>query len=253
MSIAVIEKTFRVLETLSRFEEPVPLLRLASSVKLPKPTAYRILQSLAGLGYVAQETGSGHYFTTDRLAGLALRDPHHDLKELARPVMEQLHAWFDETVNLGVLEDLRVRYVSVIETSRSLRWVVRPGRSDPFYCTALGRAIAACLPDAERARCVERVKTERVTARTVTERKAIAAILDDVRRRGWAIEEEETAAGVGCLAMPLEKWGAPHAAISVSVPINRFTAGRRRELVGAFRRLKAQAEKERRLRDSRSR
>jgi DNA-binding IclR family transcriptional regulator len=237
MSIAVVEKTFQVLEALVRFGEAVPLVRVSAEAELPKPTAYRILQSLAGLGYVAQEEGTGHYFATDRLAGLASRDPFLTLKQLALPMMEQLHTRFDETVNLGVLRGQKVVYAQVLETTRDLRWVVRPGRSDYFYCTALGRAIVAFLPEKQGESLLVKTKFERVGAKTVTDRKKLAAILDEARRRGWAAEEEEAAGGVACMAFSLAGWGAPQAAISVSIPVSRFTRSLRAELADEFQRL----------------
>lgn len=235
MAIALVEKTFQVLEALARLGAPAPLVRLSVEAELPKPTAYRILQSLASLGYVAQEEGTGHYFATGRLAGLASRDPYHALKERARPVMERLHGRFDETVNLGVLEGTKIVYALVMETEQSLRWVVRPGRSDPFYCTALGRAVVAFLPEERRKRLLGKARLKRVGANTVTQKKKLCAILDETRRRGWASEEEERAAGVVCLAMPLVGWGETEAAISVSVPVSRFTKKMRQSIVAEFR------------------
>lgn len=234
MAIAVVERTFQVLEALARLGKPVPLVRLAAEAALPKPTAYRILQSLASLGYVAQEE-SGHYFATDRLAGLAARDPYLSLKEQARPLMERLHGRFDETVNLGILEGTKVIYALVMETAQPLRWVVRPGRSDPFHCTALGRAIAAFLATEQRERLLKKVHADRARSGAAIDVEKMRATLETTRRRGWASEEEETAPGVACLAMSMAPWGAQEAAISLSIPISRFRQSLREAAVKEFR------------------
>jgi DNA-binding IclR family transcriptional regulator len=235
--IAVVEKTFSVLEALARLGEPVALVRLSAEVALPKPTAYRILQSLVNLGYVAQEEGTGHYFTTDRLRGLAARDPHFSLKEMARPTIERLHERFNETVNLGVLDGTDVIYLLVKETTQPLRWVVRPGRSDPYYCTALGRAIAAFLPLARLEALLTRTQLKPVGTQTVSDEASLRKILAETRRRGWASEEEEAEAGVACLAMPLAPLAAGEAAISLSIPLSRFTKTLRDEVIEEFRQL----------------
>lgn len=241
MAIAVVERTFQVLEALARLGKPVPLVRLAAEAALPKPTAYRILQSLASLGYVAQEEASGYYFATDRLAGLAARDPYLSLKELARPLMERLHARFDETVNLGVLEGTKVIYSLVMETAQPLRWVVRPGRSDPFHCTALGRAITAFLTAEQRERLLKKASAERARSGAGIDVDKMRSTLEATRRRGWASEEEETAPGVACLAMSMGPWGVPEAAISLSIPVSRYTRAVREAAVKEFRTLAAEA------------
>ncbi|MEX2381793.1 MAG: IclR family transcriptional regulator [Opitutales bacterium] len=239
MAIAVIEKTFQVLEVMARRGEPMPLVRLSAEAVLPKPTAYRILQSLAALGYVAQEEKTGYYFATDRLAGLAAKDPHLALKERAVPVMDRLHARFNETVNLGVLEGATISYLMVKETTQSLRWVVRPGRSDPYYCTALGRAIAAFMPPDRLEALLKKTRPKLNGDSATMDRGRLREILAETRRRGWASEEGETAAGVSCLAIPLMDFGAADAAISLSIPVGRVTTKLRARIVAEFRRLMA--------------
>jgi DNA-binding IclR family transcriptional regulator len=241
MGIAVIEKTFQVLEGLARLGEPVPLVLLSVAADLPKPTAYRILQSLADLGYVAQEEGTGHYFATDRLSELAACDLHLSLKERARPLMKRLHGRFNETVNLGILEGSKVVYALVMETTQSLRWVVRPGRSDPYYCTALGRAITASLPLAQQKVLLQKTRLEPVGAKTITSKENLESILKETRRRGWAYEEEETAEGVACLAFPLALWGISKAAISLSIPTSRLTPDLRASILEEIMSLHATA------------
>jgi DNA-binding IclR family transcriptional regulator len=116
--------------------------------------------------------------------------------------MEKLHQEFNETVNLGVLEGDQISYAACLETTRPLRLMVRPGTKDPFYCTALGRAIAAFLPEREQAELLSRVKVEPRTSKTVRTRSALAKILRETRRRGWVIDNEECDLGVVCLGVP---------------------------------------------------
>jgi len=233
MVIEVVEKTFAVLERMVRLGRSVTLGELASEVRLPKPTLYRILRTLRDLGYVEQHEG-GEYAMTSRLAAIASNDHHANLTHVARPLMQRLHAEFDETVNLGVLEGSFVRYVEVLETTRALRWIVKPGVRDTFYTTALGRAIAANLPEKHRARLVAKADLPHSTSKRIRSRTALNRVLDETRERGWALEEEETVAGVACIAFSLKSWGEPTAAISVAVPIHRYDERRRVAIVNAF-------------------
>src|SRR4051812_11510583 len=203
MGVEVIEKTFRVVEALAGAGGALALADLTERVRLPKPTVFRILRSLLDLGYVAQADGSGRYLTTPRLAQLGRSGERDELKRLAVPLTRRLHERFDETVNLGVLDGDHVSYAHVIETTQSLRLLVRPEARDPFWSTALGRAMVSQLPDGERDALVAGAELKPRTAKTVRSKAALRRILDESRTRGWAIDDEENDAGVVCFAVPL--------------------------------------------------
>ncbi|MFI5356997.1 MAG: IclR family transcriptional regulator [Opitutales bacterium] len=242
MSIAVLDKAFSILEVLARTGRALSLADLAEESRLPKPTVHRILRSLRDLGYVAGTGRRGVYELSDRLASLRAHGRDAVLRARALPWLESLHARFDETVNLGVLEGVYIRYAHVIETAQALRWIVKPGARDLFHTTALGRAIVAELPAEPRARLVAKVCATRPARGRKAARVRLEAELAATRARGCALEEEETVAGVACVAISLAPLQEPLAGISVSVPVNRFPTARRDELVSALRQLCLPAE-----------
>ena len=234
MSIAVIDKTFSILEVLARTGRALTLAELAEESRLPKPTVHRILKSLRDLGYVNQAGRGGTYELSARLATLREYGRDEAVREKVRPLMARLHAAFNETVNLGFLEGIYVRYGYVIETTQPLRWIVKPGARDQFHTTALGRVIVAHLPEEQQARLVAKACARlpargRKAARAKLERELAAT-----RVRGFASEEEETVVGVACVAVPLIGMGEPLAAVSVAVPVHRFPARRRAALIAAL-------------------
>jgi DNA-binding IclR family transcriptional regulator len=234
MSIAVLDKTFSILEVLARTGRPLTLAELAEEGRMPKPTVYRILRSLRDLGYVEQADRGGVYELSARLASLREYGRDEAVRDKALPLMKELHTAFDETVNLGLLEGIYIRYAHVIETTQALRWIVKPGARDMFHTTALGRAIVAHLPGEQQSRLVTKAcavvpARKRLAARVLLEKELAAT-----RARGYALEEEETVAGVACVATPLVALGEPLAAISVSVPVHRFPAAQRAALIEAL-------------------
>jgi DNA-binding IclR family transcriptional regulator len=234
MSIAVLDKTFSLLEVLARMGRAATLADLARESRLPKPTAYRILRSLRDLGYIVQSDRGGAYSLSERLQSLGEQGRDESLREKAALLMRRLHAEFDETVNLGVLEGIYVRYAWVLETTHALRWIVKPGARDPFHTTALGRAIVAGMPAEAQARLVVCAATPARGRGALRER--LRRELELTRERGFALEEEETNAGVACVAVSLAPLQEPLAAVSVSVPVNRFPVARRSALIAALRR-----------------
>ncbi|MFZ9681859.1 MAG: IclR family transcriptional regulator [Cephaloticoccus sp.] len=237
MSIAVLDKAFSILEVLARTGRPLSLAELAEESRLPKPTVHRILRSLRELGYVDNAERRGSYALSDRLGSLRAQGRDTALEVRARPVLARLHQDFDETVNLGVLEGIYVRYAHVLETTQPLRWIVKPGARDFFHTVALGRAIVAGLPDDQQQRLLKRLGS----ALPARGRRAVlvqlARELAATRARGCALEEEETVAGVACVAISLQPMGEPLAGVSVSVPVNRFPTARRDALIAAMRQL----------------
>lgn len=234
MSIAVIDKTFSILEALARTGRPLTLAEVAEESRLPKPTVYRILKSVRDLGYVEQAGRGGAYELAARLATLREYGRDEAVRAKALPLMQRLHAAFDETVNLGLLEGLYVRYAHVLETTQPLRWIVKPGARDAFHTTALGRAIVAHLPEEQQARLVTKAGASRPARGRRQARAALERELAATRARGYALEEEETVVGVACVAVPLIALGEPLAAVSVSVPVHRFPPEQRAALIAAM-------------------
>ncbi len=231
MAIAVLDKAFSILEVLARTGRPLSLAELSEECRQPKPSTFRILRSLRDLGYVDQVEERGTYGLSERLQSLREYGRDEALRSRAEPLMKRLHDEFDETINLGVLEGVYVRYAHVLETTQALRSIVKPGARDAFYTTALGRAVAAYLPEVQRTRLIAKAVALEPAAKRKGMREKLEAEFAATRARGWALEEEETVSGVTCMAIPLIELGEPLAAVSVSVPIHRFPANRREDLI----------------------
>jgi DNA-binding IclR family transcriptional regulator len=124
-----------------------------------------------------------------------------------------------------VLQKTSVVYLDKVEPNNRRVWLdSRIGASNPVYCTAMGKAILAFLPQDEAAEIVSRIRFVRYTPRTLCTAEALQRSLDRVRRRGYAIDDEEVECGVRCIGAPiLNEMGRPVAAVSVSGPSSRIT------------------------------
>ncbi|MGH8019402.1 MAG: IclR family transcriptional regulator [Opitutaceae bacterium] len=239
MSIIVIERAFAVVEVMSRLGRPVSLAEIASESRLPKPTVYRILQSLRTLGYVKQTGERGSYMLTERLISLGRNDRYVEARRKALPLMQRLRKRFNETVNLAFLEGLFVNYVHVLETDQPLRWIVKPGARDPFHTTALGRAIVSHLDPKRQEQLINKVFPSRRARVQIKARDGLERKLALASKQGWALDEEESATGVACVAISLRSLDEPLAAVSVSVPMPRFTPELRDRIIAEFRAFEA--------------
>ena len=198
-----------------------PLGTIASAVGQTRPTAHRILSSLVSLGFVDRKH-DGVYNLTDKLRRIALGGGDARLVNAARTPLVQLRARSGETANLGVLRGTRVQYLHTISSEYSLRRIVTPGETDPFYCTALGRVMAASLPEST---VLSMLRNTPLMSRSEQTETDPGRLLDLVRRAGqdgYAVEQDQTDLGVYCIAAPVRSGREWVAAVSVSGVLARL-------------------------------
>lgn len=222
-SVQSLERAFDLLEELADSGE-LGVTELANRTGLVPSTAHRLLHTLAKRGYVSQSE-SGRYLLGYKVVEVAsgLEHRRERLRAVARPHLEGVQRATGETVNLVVLEADRVVYIDQVEGSRNVRMFTTVGTSVPAHTTGSGKAIMALGPPETVSALYGDRELERLTNRTLT---SLAALEDDfkrIRRRGYALDNEEHEEGVGCVAAPLfDHTGRPCAAISVSGPSARI-------------------------------
>lgn len=217
-------KALQVLQCLGQEGRELGLTEICHRVQLPKTTVFRYLYTLERCGFVAHNPETDLYrlglrvFELGQLAGDQLQ-----LRELARPFMQKLRDRFNETVNLGILDNEEIVYVDMIESHHSLRMRATLGSRDPVYSTALGKAMLAFMPEAQRKEHVPSQLAAR-TPNTVTSLATLEAELERTRQRGFSFDDEENENGARCIGAPIfDHTGRVAAAVSVSGPSSRFS------------------------------
>ncbi len=243
--IQVAGRLFGALEYLAIHGE-AGLMELASVLDLNKTTAHRVVSSLQYMGYVKQNSASGKYEVTLKLADLADHVTGRlDIVSAVRPYLEQLMEETGETVHLVQAEGADVVYIDKVESrTATMRMVSRIGSRIPFYRSAVGKAIAARLPEPEVRELWENCEIERTTPYTITNYEDFLETLEEVRRKGYALDNEENETGVRCIGASLDLGGVrPKYAFSISVPIGRMDNDRIRELSAFILQTKEDIEK----------
>jgi IclR family transcriptional regulator, KDG regulon repressor len=221
-AIAVLGKALDLLDALDT-GETLTLTELSARVGVPKATALRVLANLEERDYVERDAHS-QYRLGMRLLQLGARKASGlDLRTMARPVMKSLHAEFDETVNLAVPGDDGIIYIDILQSPRGLRMAATVGMRDPYHSSALGKAMLAHGPESRVEQIVGGPLGQK-TERTVATIERLKDELAEVRRRGYAIDDEENEAGARCIGAPiLDHRGQCAGAISVSGSASRLT------------------------------
>jgi len=220
-----LDRAVAVLDLLGESEGPLGLVDVCERMDLHKSTAHRVLMVLERCGLI-ERTLENRFRLGLKLYELGSRAVEQiDLRARVHPWFRRLSAQVGETVHLGVLQRTAVVYLDKIEPSNRHVWLSsRVGASNPVYCTAMGKAMLAFLPHDAAADIMARIRFTRFTPRTLCTAEALTRSLDRVRRRGYAIDDEEVEAGVRCVGAPiLSQSGRPVAAVSVSGPSSRIT------------------------------
>jgi DNA-binding IclR family transcriptional regulator len=225
--VGTLRKTLEILELICDAPRGLRLKEISEKTGFNKSTAYRFLAHLEKEGYLVRN-GSQSYMLGIKFIEMAARSNWVEgLRSIAWPLLLELQRATGETVNLAVLDVDMVLYVEVLESAHAFRLVSKPGMKRPVHCTALGKVLVAFLPETHRERLLSSVKLDRSTARTITSPARFRKEVAMIRKKGYAVDDEEAVAGARCVAAPiLDSRERAIAAISVAGPLSRITRGK---------------------------
>ncbi len=224
-TIALVEKVVRVVEALKENPNGLPLQQVASRTGYVKSSVHRILLSLKKLGYVEQEGAGEDYRLGFQFLVLARAiAAKAELVRTARPYLHEIVEKFEETAYVAILRSDRGVFVDVEEAERDLR-VAAPLFADVhFHATAAGKAMAAFLPRETREALLQHPHFSALTSHTRTSPAEVAQDWEQIRREGYAMNDEETVPGAVFLAAPVfDSRARVCASISVGMPKVRYS------------------------------
>lgn len=217
-------RALAILEALAESSEGMTLSDTAQIVGLPPSTAHRLLTTLESRRHVRFDAREGLWQVGVQsfVVGQAFRRSR-DVVSLARPYMRHLMETCGETANLYIEEGGEAVCMAQVECRQVMRAIARPGGRVKLHCSGAGKAMLAHLPAAEVARVLQVHGLPRATERSLDTPRKLKADLDLVRERGFALDDEEHAVGLRCVAAAvLDEEGRPLAALSVSGPSARI-------------------------------
>ncbi len=220
------DRSFAILEFVAAAGRPLSASEIGEALSLPKPSAYRLLESLERSGFVARHGAARRVSTGPRLTDLAFNVLKSSLRHAPRrQVLDALVKEVGETCNMGALDHNEIVYIDRVEADHwPLRLQFKIGSKVPIHCTAIGKLFLAFLPEERTGQMLDRLQFERFTANTIMTRKALEAELQGIRNEGLALDREEYIAGVICIAAPiLDRNRTIQAAVAIQAPAARMT------------------------------
>lgn len=226
--LRTVDRALRVIEVLAERGSGCGLTELSTILGINKAVAYRILLTLMEHRYVVQDPETSRYALGMKLFELGSAVVNRTgLRKAALGPMGELGRHCRETINLAVLDGTEAVYVDRIECAEPLRADLQVGRRVPSYCSALGKVLLAYLPSGELEKVLDLITFRRYTPRTITDADTLRRHLEQVRRAGFSLDDEEYVPGVRCLGAPVfNHRGEVVAAVSIAGPSVRLTRER---------------------------
>lgn len=222
-----VERTARILSAVADAENG-NLTEIAKRTSLNEATVLRYLNSLVALGYV-ERFNTAQYRLGWEIFRLGQRAFSGQVPaDAVLPTMERLMLEFNETVNFAANKERSVVILEVVEGRRAVTKLSNVGQSDPWHASALGKALMATMPDSVWRDIVASAGLPELTPHTITTMKKMAAEIAEVREQGFAVDREEAAEELTCVAaaVPVTGGGPSRYALSISFLTHRLTPER---------------------------
>lgn len=220
------EKVLSILEVMAEMNGPVRLQDLAKALDFNASTVLRFITTLLHRGYVAQDEHTLEYYLTYKLSRIANQfNVRNNPFEHIHPYLQHLAQEFNETAMVAIEQDMMVVFIDVVHPKENKMYLLaRIGNIAPLYCTGIGKLFLMNRTEAELEEYLATHKLQKCTPNTITTRARLIKELEEVRRLGYALDNEECDLGARCIAVPVYDYsGYIKAGISITGPVQRLT------------------------------
>jgi IclR family acetate operon transcriptional repressor len=223
-SVQVLDRSLALLTVVAEGDGST-LTQLADETGMAPSTVHRLLATLAGHGMVMNDPDTGAW--TVGLKAFEIGNAYLRFRKLgtiSRPFLKGLMEESGETANIGIEEGGDVVFISQVESHAPMRAFFRPGRRGPVHASGIGKAILSTWSDKEIAQLLHGRELAHFTDKTRDTLPALLKDIQEIRHRGWSVDDEEHTLGMRCVAAPIfNEYGETIAGISISGPSVRVS------------------------------
>ena len=222
-TVQALERGLLILKALSQ-DGVSNLTNLALQVGMPPSTALRLLTTMQKHGFVDFDEHAQDWSIGVEAYSVGCTYLNRtNLIEAAQPVMRQLMKDTGETSNLAIEEEGSIVFVAQAETQNPIRAFHSPGSRGQIHASGIGKVLLAELSRGETEQILQKTGLPKFTDKTLTKPTDLFNDLEDIRHRGWSLDDEERFVGMRCIAAAIhDSSGNAIAGISISGPTVRF-------------------------------
>lgn len=201
--VPALEKGLLILECLVQSNQALRVIDIHERTGIPKTSAFMLLSTLESMEYI-EKVDDNRYKATLKVYNLGMQVlSKHDVIRISYPYMEQLAEQFRYTVHLAILSNDKATYIEKVNGPSFVQFNTSVGQSMPIHCSAVGKALAAYLPESALDDLLARQPLIRQTENTIVNAEEFKAYLATVRKEGYAVEDEEGEIGIRCIGAPI--------------------------------------------------
>jgi IclR family acetate operon transcriptional repressor len=228
--ITSVERALDMITIISETERPLTFTEIIEMTRLPKSSTFRYLSTMVNRGYFVIDPTDKTYRIGPGFP-MGSNDVNEAIKDLATPIMHKLSVKLGETINLGVLAGVTIKYIKVVESPRHIRASSRIGSRDSLHCTALGKVILSKFEGKELSYIINAIEFTAKTSRTIKTAGDLRKEVKKIKVRGYAIDDLENDSDCRCAAVNIP-FSGQNLALSVSAASSRFPLNQMSHVAG---------------------
>jgi len=199
-----VERALNILEAAAQRRDGLTNAEISRKLGIPKSSASYILRTLEKRGYLRRELETGRYRLGLKILSLGGdAQANLDIADLALPFLRVLGEKIRMTVHLAVLDQGEAVYIEKVEAPGFFKVNTWVGRRMFLHSTSVGKCLLAWLPKNEIETIVKQHGLKKRTPKTITSIAKLLADLEQVKRSGYAVDDEENSLGARCLGAPI--------------------------------------------------
>lgn len=211
-----VQKAFKILQMIADSPSGLGVSELAKKLSIGKSTVHGITMGLEALGVLIRDPVHKKFNLGYSLLELSRRTyARMELRDVARAPMERLMEKVGETVFLGILNGDHVTILEVVESHHEMKITSPPGTRLPLLAGATGKVFLSLVDEKKAKEIVQKLGLVRFTAKSIVDQKKFLKEVEETRKRGYAIDDEEYMLGVRAIAVPIQTASPPVAAMWV--------------------------------------
>lgn len=219
------ERVLKILDLFIENDEPKTIKEICTILQIPTASAYRIIRCLVDAGYLQEDSSQSVYYHLGYKIGILARNYDKSISLIAAPMMEELALQTNQACQLSVLSNDSVITIHQALPASTITVIADIGGKIPINISAAGKVLTALMPSAKQKTFLEsawKLKAE-PTVYSINVFDKFVDSLAKIEKSGYALDHEEYALGIGCIAVPIfDKRDMPIAAIGLTGHIEHY-------------------------------
>lgn len=200
MAVKSAGRALDIFELLAKHKNGLSIADISKKLNIPQSSTSNLVKTLHDSGYLTRDE-TKKYILGVRLIQLgSVAMESLDIGVVAKPILQRLVENIQETGFLAIRAQSEVVYILKIDSDRSVSTTAQPGYHKPLYDTGLGKAFLAAMTKEEQNEILSNINLIPVTSHTITDKDELMEQLEQFRRQGYAIDDEESEYGLYCIA-----------------------------------------------------